>query len=57
MDLETLLPLADGVYVQTADPAAARAVLAAPSEAEKWPELVLLTPEPGAEENWCIPAA
>ncbi len=57
VDLATLLPLVDGVYVQAADPAAALAALAAPEGAESWPEVVLMTAEPGENENWCIPAA
>ncbi|WP_300754767.1 putative glycoside hydrolase [uncultured Oscillibacter sp.] len=55
-DLAALLPLVDGVYVQASDPEAVRAALAAPPGAEKWPELVLISPEPGDAENWCIPA-
>ena len=56
MDLAALLPLVDGVYVQAADPEAVRAALAAPPEAERWPELVLITAEPGGADNWCVPA-
>ncbi len=56
VDLAALLPLVDGVYVQASDPEAVRAALAAPPGAEKWPELVLISPEPGDAENWCIPA-
>ena len=56
VDLALLLPLVDGVYVQASDPEAVRAALAAPADAEKWPELVLITPEPGEADNWCVPA-
>ena len=56
VDLAALLPLVDGVYVQAADPEAVRAALAAPPEAERWPELVLITAEPGGADNWCVPA-
>lgn len=56
VDLAALLPLVDGVYVQASDPEAVRAALAAPEGAESWPELVLITPEPGEADDWCIPA-
>ena len=56
VDLAALLPLVDGVYVQASDPEAVRTALAAPDGAETWPELVLITPEPGEAENWCVPA-
>lgn len=56
VDLAALLPLVDGVYVQASDPEAVRTALAAPDGAETWPELVLITPEPGEADNWCVPA-
>ena len=56
VDLAALLPLVDGVYVQAVDPEAVRAALAAPPEAERWPELVLITAEPGGAGSWCVPA-
>ena len=58
VDLAALLPLADGVYAQVANPDTAQALLdAAVGEGAEPPVLVCLTAAPEAEENWCIPAA
>ena len=54
VDMAMLLPLADGIYVQTADREAVQSALeAVPGET---PAVVYLTAEPAQEEHWCIPA-
>ena len=54
-DLAALLPLVDAVYVETADPAAAQALLAQYTGEAKPPVLVPITAQ-AAEGNWCLTA-
>ena len=54
-DLAALLPLVDAVYVETADPAAAQALLAQYTGEAKPPVLVPITAQ-AVEGNWCLTA-
>lgn len=52
--LAALLPLVDAVYVSTADPASAQALLTAAAAGGEVPALVVLTPA-AIDGNWCVP--
>lgn len=54
-DLAVLLPLVDAVYVPTADPAAAQALLSAAAPGGTAPALVPITAS-AVEGNWCLAA-
>lgn len=54
--LAALLPLVDAVYVSTADPASAQALLTAAAAGGEVPALVVLTPA-AIDGNWCVPLA